>query len=244
VADNRSRDPRAGVEASPPGRPHGQRVAGKLTFETVQICEAQIETEGGEALAVAAVEILGVNAKAAVLAAGAGSASSVSSAPWHVLWTHSHCEQMVYDQLSVRSFHPFLPKVDVWSVRAGRRRLINAPMFPGYLFLNDALDKRRHIDVCKARGLARILGEGWERLAVVPEAEIAAIRQLTASRVPVFAHPYLREGRRVRIVSGPLAEVEGILVRARPEKGLLVLSVHILQRSVAVEVDGAQVVAA
>jgi len=179
-----------------------------------------------------------------VLAAEAAAASIERETTWHVLWTHSHCEPLVCDQLSARGFHPFLPQIEVWSVRAGRRRLINAPMFPGYLFLNDALDKRRHVEVCKARGLARILGEGWDRLAVVPEAEIEAIRQLAASRVPVFAHPYLREGRRVRIVSGPLADVEGILVKARPEKGLLVLSVHILQRSVAVEVDGVQVVPA
>lgn len=177
-----------------------------------------------------------------VLAAEGAAAAAGRDATWHVLWTHSHSEQLVCDQLSAKGFHPFLPQIEVWSVRAGRRRLINAPMFPGYLFLNDAVDKQRHIEVCKARGLARILGEGWDRLAVVPDAEIAAIRQLAASRVPVFAHPYLREGRRVRIVSGPLADVEGILVKARPEKGVLVLSVHILQRSVAVEVDSAQVV--
>ena len=179
-----------------------------------------------------------------ILAAETAAADIRHDATWHVVWTHSHCEQLVSDQLSARGFRPFLPQIEVWSVRAGRRRLINAPMFPGYLFLNDTLDKQRHIEVCKARGLARILGEGWDRLAVVAEAEIAAIRQLAASRVPVFAHPYLREGRRVRIVSGPLADVEGILVKARPEKGLLVLSVHILQRSVAVEVDGIQVVPA
>jgi transcriptional antiterminator NusG len=163
---------------------------------------------------------------------------------WHVLWTHSHCEQLVCDQLSTRGFHPFLPQIEVWSVRAGRRQLINAPMFPGYLFLNDALDKRGHIEVRKARGLARILGDGWDRPAVVPDAEIEAIRQVAASRMPAFAHPYLREGRRVRIVSGPLADVEGLLVKVRPDKGLLVLSVHMLQRSVAVEVDGTQVVPA
>jgi len=179
-----------------------------------------------------------------VLAAEAAAACTRLDSTWHVLWTHSHCEQRVADQLSAKGFHPFLPQIEVWSVRAGRRRLINAPMFPGYLFLNDTLDRGGHVEVCKARGLARILGDGWDRLAVVPEGEIAAVRQVAASRVPVFAHPYLREGRRVRIVSGPLADVEGILVRARPEKGLLVLSVHMLQRSVAVEVDGAQVVPA
>jgi transcription antitermination factor NusG len=169
---------------------------------------------------------------------------SLSARPWHVLWTHSHCEQMVYEQLAVRHFHPFLPKIGVWSVRAGRRRLLSAPMFPGYLFLNDALDKAAHIEVRKARGLVRILGERWDRPAVVPEAEIEAIRRLAVAREPAIAHPYLREGRRARIVSGPLAELEGILVRMRPKKGLLVLSVHMLQRSVAVEVECTQVVPA
>ncbi|HXB56316.1 MAG TPA: transcription termination/antitermination NusG family protein [Vicinamibacteria bacterium] len=169
---------------------------------------------------------------------------SLAAKPWHVLWTHSHCEEMVYDQLTVRRFHPFLPKIGVWSVRAGRGRLVSAPMFPGYLFLNDSLDKAAHIEVRKARGLVRILGERWDRPAVVPEAEIEAIRRLAVSGEPVFPHPYLREGQRARIVSGPLAELEGILLRMRPEKGLLVLSVHMLQRSVAVEVECAQVVPA
>jgi transcriptional antiterminator NusG len=190
-------------------------------------------------LAVAAVEIVGASANAGVLAA----ASPRTDVPWHVLWTHSHCEQIVYDQLAARGFNPFLPEIEVWSVRAGRRRAISAPMFPGYLFLNDRLDKAGHIEVRKARGLARILGEAWDRPAVVPAAEIEAVRLLSSSRVPSFPHPYLREGRRVRIVSGPLADVEGILVKVRPEKGLLVLSVNLLQRSVAVEIDGTHVVA-
>jgi transcriptional antiterminator NusG len=169
---------------------------------------------------------------------------SPAATPWHVLWTHSHCEEMVYEQLAVRRFHPFLPKIGVWSARAGRRHLVRAPMFPGYLFLNDRLDKAAHIEVRKARGLARILGERWDRPAVVPQGEIDAIRRLAVSGEPAFAHPYLREGQRARIVSGPLAELEGILLKSRPEKGLLVLSVHMLQRSVAVEVDCTRVVPA
>lgn len=148
------------------------------------------------------------------------------------------------EQLATRSFHPFLPKVDVWSVRAGRRRLVAVPIFPGYLFLNDALDKASHIEVRKTRGLVRLLGDGWDRPAVVPEGEIESIRRLTACRVPSFAHPYLREGRRARIVAGPLAGLEGILAKVHPEKGILVISVHLLQRSVGVEVDCAQVVPA
>jgi transcriptional antiterminator NusG len=195
------------------------------------------ETEGGEALAVAAVEIFEAGAGPAVLSAGAERASIAPPAPWHVVWTHSHCDQLVCDQLTTRGFHPFFPSMGAWSTRAGRRRLISVPMFPGYVFLNDALDKAAHVEVRRARGIAGILGEGWDRPAQVPEEEIQAIRQVVDSRLPTLPHPYLTEGRRVRIAAGPLAGLEGILVRARPARGLLVLSVHLLQRSVVVEVD-------
>ena len=64
-----------------------------------------------------------------------------------------------------------------------------------------------------------------------------ALQKLVQARIPAVPHPYLREGARVRITRGPLSDVEGVLVRTRLTKGLLVLSVNMLQRSVAVEVD-------
>jgi transcriptional antiterminator NusG len=163
---------------------------------------------------------------------------------WYALYTRSHSEQLVYDQLTARGFHIFLPKLHVWSQRAGKRHLISVPMFPGYLFLRHAIDKTSYIDVCKARGLVRILGTRWDRLSVVPDGEIEAIQTTLGARLPVMAHPYLREGQRVRITQGPLRGVEGILVQSRPTKGLLILSVDLLQRSVAVEIDCGVVTAA
>jgi transcription antitermination factor NusG len=168
-------------------------------------------------------------------------AVSQPCAPYHVVWTHSRCEQLVCDQLAAKGFHPFLPRIDVWSRARNRRLVVSTPLFPGYLFLQDDLDKAAHVEARKCRGLACILGDGWDRPATVPAEEIEAIRRLVDSGVPALHHPYLREGRRVRILSGPLAELEGILVKLRPEKGVVVLSVNLLQRSVAVEVDGTQV---
>jgi transcription antitermination factor NusG len=110
-------------------------------------------------------------------------------------------------------------------------------MFSSYLFLHEVLDKYSYIEVCKARGLVRILGERWDRLSIVPEAEIDAIQRVLCTNLPVVPHPYLREGMRVRITHGPLNGVEGILVQSKPNKGLLVLSVDLLRRSIAVEVD-------
>jgi transcriptional antiterminator NusG len=163
---------------------------------------------------------------------------------WYALYTRSHCEQLVCDQLTARGFHLFLPRIDVWSQRAGKQRLISVPMFPGYLFLWHAMDKISYIDVRKARGLVRILGERWDKLSVVPDAEIEAIQRVLNAPLPILPHPYLREGQRVRITQGPLTGIEGILLQSKPAKGLLILSVDLLQRSVAVEVDWSMVTAA
>ncbi len=163
---------------------------------------------------------------------------------WHVLWTQSHCEDLVHDLLAGRGFETFLPKINVWSRRAGQRRLVRRPMFPGYLFLRHAMDRDAYIEVRKARGLVTVLGEKWDRLAVVPDGEIESVRALSRSDLPSMSYPYLRGGMRVRIARGPLLGVEGILERRNEEKGLLVLSVELLGRSVAVEVDCTSVVPA
>ncbi len=179
--------------------------------------------------------------------AGVVHAGDVHASPalaWHALWTRSHCEQLVHDQLAVKRFNLFLPKIDQWSRRGGVRRLIRVPLFPGYVFLHGAMDKASYVEVLKARGLVQILGERWDRLATIPDGEIDAIQRIVGARVPTLPYPYLRAGQRVRITRGPLVDVEGILVRTKPNRGLLVVSVDLLQRSVAAHVDCTWVVPA
>jgi transcriptional antiterminator NusG len=163
---------------------------------------------------------------------------------WHALYTRSHCEQLVCEQLAAKGFHLFLPRMDVWSQRAGKRHRISVPMFPGYLFLQHGIDKRSYIEVKKARGLVRILGESWDQPSLIPDAEIEAIQITLRAAVPIMPYPYLQEGQRVRITQGALRGVEGTLVQNKPTKGLLVLSVELLQRSIAVEIDCSAVTAA
>jgi transcription antitermination factor NusG len=167
-----------------------------------------------------------------------------SSSAWHALWTRSHCEQLVHDQLAAKGFDLFLPRIEQWSRRGGLRHRIQVPMFAGYVFLHAAMDKSSYVEVVKARGLVAILGERWDQLATIPDEEIDAIRRIVDARVPALPYPYLREGQRVRITRGPLTDVEGILVRTNPNRGLLVVSVDLLQRSVAAHVDCTWVVPA
>ena len=178
-----------------------------------------------------------LQARAWATADGAAGAAVAAEARWFVLWTRSHCEQLVHEQLAAKGFQPFLPTVEVWSRRAGVRRRVRVPMFTGYLFLHDVLDKYRDVEVRKARGLVGILGEGWDRRAVVPSREVEAIRRVVNAKLPARPHPYLKEGQRVRITRGPMVDVEGVLLRINDNKGVVVLSVDLLQRSVAVEID-------
>jgi transcription termination/antitermination protein NusG len=168
----------------------------------------------------------------------------LSELHWYALYTRSHCEQLVATELAAKNFRVFLPKRATWSRRAGRQHLISLPVFPSYLFLHHVMDKLSYMEVRKARGLLRVLGERWDRLGIIPDAEIEAIQRLVAARSPIFPSPYIKEGQRVRITHGPLAGTEGILVHSKATKGLLVLSVELLQRSVAIEIDCSMVVTA
>jgi transcription antitermination factor NusG len=168
------------------------------------------------------------------------SGDSDAGLEWYAVWTRSNCERLVADQLSAKAFSSFLPEVSVWSRRVVRSRLVQAPIFPGYLFVRQAMDKASYIDILKARGVVRIL-EGWTRLTPIPAPEIDAIQRLVGAGVPVYPHAYFQQGDRVRVAHGPLDGVEGIFVRDKPNKGRLVLSISLLRASVAVEVDAAAV---
>ncbi len=163
---------------------------------------------------------------------------------WYAVWTKSHSEQLVADQLVAKGLDIFLPKISVWSRRNGVRHAIRVPMFSGYLFLRGNVDKNVYLDVIKARGVVRMLGDRWDCLSPISCREIEALQQLVNSGLAVTPHSYLREGQNVRITAGPLKGVEGILTENKSEKGLLVLSVELLRRSVAVQIDCTWVAAA
>jgi transcriptional antiterminator RfaH len=162
---------------------------------------------------------------------------------WHVLWTYANQEHCVQEQLLQRGFQPFLPSMDAWVRRQGTRHHASVPMFPRYLFLHHDMDAKSYTEVRRTRGLMKILGRAWHQLDVVPDAEIEAIRRLQDSHLAVRRHPYPPQGQRVRIADGVLAGTEGFLQRSRFNTGLLIFPVAILQRSVAVEIDCAAVIA-
>src|SRR6516164_4397905 len=152
---------------------------------------------------------------------------------WYAVHTQYQHEKAVARILAQKGFDIFLPVYDVARRWKDRTKQLSLPLFPCYVFIQGGLDRR--LEVLNTPGVFGFVG--WSgRAAAIPEAEIEAVLRLIESSLKVEPHPFLKCGDWVRVKSGPLQGIEGILVR---KKNLfrLVLSVEMLQKSVAVEVD-------
>jgi transcription antitermination factor NusG len=155
--------------------------------------------------------------------------------PWFALKVRAKAEALVESVLEKKSYETFLPTYTDCRYYSDRIKKIQAALFPGYLFCR--FDPDRRFAVLNTLGVQHIVSFNGAP-ARIEDAEIAALKRVIASHRSTKPWPYLKAGDLARIEYGALSGVEGILVA---EKGadLLVLSVSILQRSVAVQIDRA-----
>ena len=165
-------------------------------------------------------------------------ASSLSL--WYCVHTRSHHEDVVYQRLSAKNIHAFLPKMEVWSTRRDRRKKIQKALFSGYLFVYENLSPQTHLEILKTPGLVKILGNE-SGPQPVPEIQIESIQKIMNGKSAVSPFPYLKEGQLIRIVDGPLKGCEGFLLKKQAEKEKLIISVDLLKRSVSIEIEGASI---
>ncbi len=161
--------------------------------------------------------------------------------PWYAIRTRSNHEKVAAIVLKGKGYDPYLP---LYSVR--RRRANNSvleselALFPGYVFCRFDVTKR--LPILTTTGVISILGIGKEP-APIPDEEMEVVNAVLRSGFPAEPCAYLREGQRVRVTSGSLDGVQGILVK-RKNQFRMVVSVTMLQRSIAVEIDGYRLAAA
>jgi transcription antitermination factor NusG len=166
--------------------------------------------------------------------------AQVADGNWYVLYTCVHHEKKVAEQISRRNFSCFLPlyrSVRRWK---DRRKQLELALFPGYVFVRMSLQQK--LKVLELPGVVSLVSFNGQP-AVLPAQEIEALRDRLSKNLKVEPHPYLRTGRRVRVRSGALEGMEGIVVR-RKDRCRIVFSIDLIQRSLAVEVDEADLEAA
>ena len=158
----------------------------------------------------------------------------LSCSEWYALQVYQRLEKITALLLNQKGFDPFLPTYTVKRRWSDRVKVVEQPLFPGYLFCR--LDLRQPwLPVLTTPGVISIVGTGKEPSAI-PATEIEAVRRIVRSATSAEPWPYLRCGDCVTISDGPLRGTEGILAEMK-NACKLVVSIHLLQRSVAVVVD-------
>ncbi len=161
-------------------------------------------------------------------------APAAATDAWYGLRTKSKFEKVTAASLAHKGYVSYLPcfrRRHRWTDRVTE---IESPLFPGYVFCRFDVTKR--LPILTTPGVVSVVGIGKQPQAI-PDEEIAAIETILKSDVFAEPWPYLREGERIRIEKGPLNGLEGIVVKKTRDEWRIVVSVTLLQRSVAAEID-------
>jgi transcription termination/antitermination protein NusG len=155
---------------------------------------------------------------------------------WYAVQTRSRHERVVAAQLREQGVNTFLPMITQIQRWSDRRKLVEFPLFSGYVFVHTAVSPQIRRIVLFARGVARFVAMRGEPLPV-PDEQIDNVKDLLAKNISCEAHPFLRVGQRVRIRGGSLEGLEGILVAHNGDRKL-VISVNTIERSFCIQIDG------
>ncbi|PIE06340.1 MAG: hypothetical protein CSA75_00055 [Sorangium cellulosum] len=156
---------------------------------------------------------------------------------WWALRTKANFEKTVASQLNARKFDAFLPTYRTLSKRTDRRKIVFLPLFSGYVFVQANLSiYENRLTILQTRGMVNIVGGPDGPLPVKPQ-EIENVRLLCDSKRMLEPWNKLEVGKPVRIVSGGLAGVTGVIVDIKGAGKRLVCNVNLLNRAVAAELQ-------
>jgi transcription antitermination factor NusG len=156
------------------------------------------------------------------------------SKSWYGVRVKPKGEHRASNELSARGFEAFLPTRHVRRRWSDRIKTLEVPVFPGYLFCRFRPEER--VNVLDAPAVIQILGIGATPIPV-SDSEIEALQTMVTSQLMLMPWPYLQSGQHIRIGHGPLAGIDGIVTKAEDGNPRVVVSVTLLQRSVATEIE-------
>ena len=156
---------------------------------------------------------------------------------WYAIHTRSNYEQKVYDGLCSKSIETLLPRCQVMSRRKDRRKKIFIPMLRGYVFVHTDLNAVEYLDILKTVGVVRLVSFEGKPVPASDE-EISSLMILDGTDRTVENRSLMKRGDRVMIMEGPLKGLIGFYVRHKGKSDKVVVSIELLNRSLAVEIEG------
>jgi transcription antitermination factor NusG len=160
----------------------------------------------------------------------------ITAEKWFAVHTYSRHEKVVAEEtrdLGIETFLPIVKEMRQWS---DRRKVVESPLFSCYVFVRILPNNQERLKVLRINGVLRFIGTNGYGIPI-PDEQIDTVRILTEEQLPVCSHPFLKIGQRVRIRSGALSGIEGILT-GRSGAQTLVVSLDAIQRSMSVRIEG------
>lgn len=155
---------------------------------------------------------------------------------WYAIQTRSRHERFVASQLKLQGITTFLPLVGEVRRWSDRRKLVQFPLFSGYVFVRVIASVEARVQILRTNGVVRVVGTRGQGFPI-PNRQIEDLQRFLTNNIPIMDHPLLRIGQRVRIRGGCLDGVEGILL-GRKGNQTLVVSVDAIERSLAIRLQG------
>jgi len=158
---------------------------------------------------------------------------------WFAVQTRSRHEKKAHAELQEKGIQSFLPLFAEKHKWSDRQRVVEMPLFPQYLFVRIAVSSDERIAVLRTNGVVGLVGTKGSGIAI-PDVQVERIQRVIEQKIPYNPHLYLNVGKRIRIRGGALDGVEGILTAVNGDQ-TLVVSVELIQRSLAVRIAGFEV---
>jgi transcription termination/antitermination protein NusG len=158
---------------------------------------------------------------------------------WFAIQTRSRHEKKVQTELQYKGLETFLPTVSKLRQWSDRKMRVEFPLFSGYVFVRMLWTPANHLRALNTNGVVTLLGTAGKPTPI-PEYQIESTRTLTMGAAPIEVHSFPEVGQRVRVRSGALAGVEGVLLSTNGQSKLVV-SIELIQQSLSVSLEGYEV---
>jgi len=155
---------------------------------------------------------------------------------WYAVHTRSRFEMKVFEGFAGKSIEAFVPRIQVMSRRKDRRKKILAPLLPGYVFVHFDMNPEIYWDIIKTTGVVRMVSFRGNPVPARDE-EVNSLMILDGTDRTVQNRAYVKTGDRVMIMEGPLKGLTGFYLRRKGQSDKVVVSVELLKRSLAVEIE-------
>ncbi|HSW62592.1 MAG TPA: UpxY family transcription antiterminator [Dissulfurispiraceae bacterium] len=159
---------------------------------------------------------------------------------WYAVHVRSRHEFRVFSRLAEAGIEAFVPVVERLQKWSDRKKIVEFPLFPSYLFVYIPDTYDNILAVLKKQGVVRFLGMIPGRPEPVPEEQIDALKKLVSVKNEIDPYPYLKQGQQVKVKRGPLKGAVGMLTE-KAGQHLFVVSIDILQQGVAVKIDASDI---